>query len=215
MEIISRAGPLTVYRTHPLNWSAVFAGWVIATGIAWLLYILGLAVGFSAVDFSHAESATHAWGIGTRTWLVLTWAVSLFMGGLVASWIDGKAHGTFGLLNGLAVWGLTTTIGAILLSLGFANALQGGASLLQSRAAPAQTSIVQQLHATAETVASDDASPAAKAKAERVAKYTASALWALFFSTIAGAFTAALGGWLGAGHLHRVYEDEPVRQRLA
>ena len=216
MEIVSKAGPLTVYRSTPLNWSAIFAGWVIATGVAWVLYVLGLAVGFSAVDASHAESMTHAWGVGTRTWLVLTWAVSLFMGGLFASWIDGKAHNTFGLLNGITVWGLSTTVGAVLLSLGFANALQGGASLLQSRAAPAQSSIVQQLHATAAAVESDDASPAVKAKAERIAKYTAGALWALFFSTIAGAFTAALGGWLGAGHLHRVYEeDEPIRQRLA
>ena len=214
MEVINRAGPLTVYRTHPLNWSAIFGGWLLATAIAWLLYVLGLAVGFSAVDHSHAESMTRAWGVGTRTWLVLTWAVSLFMGGLFASWIDGKAHATFGLLNGIAVWGLTTTMGALLLSLGFANALQGGASLLQSRAPAAQSSIVQQLHAAAATVEDDDASPAAKAKADRIAKYTAGALWALFFSTIAGAFTAALGGWLGAGHVHRVYEDEPGRHRL-
>lgn len=215
MEIISKVGPLSVYRTAPLNWSAIFGGWIVATGVAWLLYVLGLAVGFSAVDSSHAETMTQAWGVGTRTWLVLTWAVSLFMGALFASWIDGKAHATFGLLNGIALWGLTSTIGAVLLSLGFANALQGGASLLQSRAAPDQTSIVRQLGDTAAAVASDEVSPRAKAKAERVAKYTAGALWALFFSSIAGAFAAALGGWLGAGHLHRVYDDDPVRRELA
>jgi hypothetical protein len=214
MEIISKAGPLTVYRTHPVNWSAILAGWLLATAVAWLLYVLGLAVGFSAVDHSHAESMTHAWGAGTRTWLVLTWAVSLFMGGLFASWIDGKAHSTHGLLNGITVWGLTTTVGVILLSLGFANALQGGASLLQGRTPTSQTSMVQQLHAAANAVEDDDASPAAKARAERIAKYTAGAMWALFFSSIAGAFSAALGGWLGAGHLHRVYDDEPGRHRL-
>lgn len=214
MEIVSKSGPLTVYRTAPLNWSAIFGGWVVATGVAWLLYVLGLAVGFSSVDLSHADSM-QAWGIGTRAWLVLTWAVSLFMGALFASWIDGKANATFGLLNGIALWGLTMTVGAVLLSLGFANALQGGASLLQGRPAPEQTSIVQRLDETAAAVANADSSPRAKAKAERIAKYTAGALWALFFSTIAGAFTAALGGWLGAGHLHRVYDDHLIRRDLA
>lgn len=203
MEIVSKAGPLAIYRSVPLNWSAVFGGWVIATGIAWLLYVLGLAVGFSSVDVSHADAMTRAWGIGTRTWLVLTWGISLFMGGLFASWIDGKAHQTFGLLNGLAVWGLATTVGALLLSLGFANALQGGASMLRS--SPTEnTSIVRQLdQQVAEAEASDEASQ----KAERIARYTAGALWALFFSTVTGAFAAAFGGWLGAGHLHRVYDD--------
>jgi len=180
MEIVSKSGPLTIYRTVPLNWSAIIGGWVIATAVAWLLYVLGLAVGFSAVDISHADAMTKAWGVGTRTWLVLTWAASLFMGGLFASWVDGKAHPTFGLLNGIAVWGLTMTVGALLLSIGFANTLQGGASLLHG-------------------------SPVTPSAA--VTSYTAAAFWALFFSTVTGAFTAALGGWIGAGHLHRVYDE--------
>lgn len=208
MEIVSKAGPLTVYRSVPLNWSAVFGGLVIATAIAWLLYVLGLAVGFSSVDLSHAESMTRAWGVGTRAWLVLTSAVALFMGGLFASWIDGKAHPTFGLLNGIAVWGLSTTVGALLLSLGFANALQGGAALLKTNSST-PSSITRQLDAAVSNAAPDTETEAqAQEKAERIARYTAAAMWALFFSTIAGAFTAALGGWLGAGHLHRVYEEE-------
>lgn len=207
MEIVSKAGPLTVYRSVPLNWSAIIGGWVIATALAWVLYVLGLAVGFSSVDLSHADSMTRAWGVGTRTWLVVTWAISLFMGALFASWVDGKAHSTFGLLNGIAVWGLSTTVGALLLSLGFANALQGGASLLKASPSPG-TSIVQQLDPQASSPAArEEATAQSKEKAERIARYTAGALWALFFSTIAGAFAAAFGGWLGAGHLHRVYDD--------
>jgi hypothetical protein len=210
MEIISKSGPLTVYRNVPLNWSAIFGGWVVATAVAWLLYVLGVAVGFSSIDLSHAETATKAWGIGTRVWLVLTWAASLFMGGLFASWIDGKAHATFGLLNGVAVWGLATTISALLLSLGFANTLQGGASLLRTNSA-ANAAIEQPLNVAANPA---QASADTKEKAERVARYTAAALWALFFSTITGAFAAALGGWVGSGHLHNVYEDAVARRTL-
>ena len=176
MEIISKAGPVTVYRSHPLNWSAVLGGWVIATGVAWLLYVLGLAVGYGSVDSTLADPAAKAWGIGMRTWLVLISAVSLFMGGLFDSWVDGKAQQVFGVLNGITVWGLSTTIGAVLLTPGFVSNLQGGLSLLHGNPA--------MMH-----------SPMA-----------ATALWALFFGSVAGAFTAALGGWIGAGHLHRVYD---------
>jgi hypothetical protein len=211
MEIISKSGPLTVYRNQPLNWSAIFGGWVVATGVAWLLYVLGLAVGFSAVDLSHAETMTKAWGIGTRAWLVLTWAASLFMGGLFASWVDGKAHPTFGVLNGVAVLGLATTITVLMLSLGFANTLQGGASLLSTRSANPVAAIQQPLNVAANP---EQASTQEKEKAERVARYTAAALWALFFSTIAGAFAAVLGGWVGSGHLHNVYDDAVARATL-
>lgn len=179
MEVLSKVGPVAVYRSHPLNWSAVFGGWLVATAVAWVLYTLGLAVGFSSIDATLTDAAAKAWGIGTRVWLLLTWAGSLFLGGLFASWVEGKAHPGFGVLNGLAVWGLSTTIAVLLLTLGFSNMLQGGGSLLRAHA--------EVLHGP----------------------LVAAALWQLFFSSIAGAFAATLGGWVGAGHLHRIY-DEPA-----
>jgi hypothetical protein len=44
-----------------------------------------------------------------------------------------------------------------------------------------------------------------KAAADKTAHYTAMAMWTVFVSLLLGLLAAALGGWLGAGHVHRVY----------
>ena len=53
----------------------------------------------------------------------------------------------------------------------------------------------------------------AKATAEQAAHHAAAALWMFFISAFLALIAAALGGWLGAGHIHRVYHlrKYPVR----
>ena len=121
-------------RTH-VTWTAIFAGWVVAFGIAWILYLLGLAVGFTSFDLSNTEVVAKGVGIGTTVWIILTWAVSLFLGGMFASWVDGRADQTVGTLHGVAVWGLAMTLSALLAAMGFTQLLQGGASLVKGATA--------------------------------------------------------------------------------
>lgn len=45
----------------------------------------------------------------------------------------------------------------------------------------------------------------AKTAADAAARYAATTLWISFISALLALITAALGGWLGAGHVHRVY----------
>jgi hypothetical protein len=124
-----------VYRFPSIRWSAVFGGWLVATGLAWLMYVLGLAVGFTAIDASDLGTSARALGIGTVIWLVLTWAVSLFLGGMFASWLDGTTDAGVGTLHGVAVWALATTVSVVLVAIGFSNVVQGGASLVRAGAA--------------------------------------------------------------------------------
>lgn len=100
-----------------MRWSAIFAGWFVATGIAILLYGAGLALGFSAFDPHNVPAAAKGVGIGTIIWMVLTWAASLFVGGLFASWFDGRADETMGSLHGVTVWGVAITTSALWLAL--------------------------------------------------------------------------------------------------
>ncbi len=44
-----------------------------------------------------------------------------------------------------------------------------------------------------------------KDAADKAAHYTAMAMWVLFLSVLLSMLAAALGGWLGASHVHRVY----------
>ena len=95
-------------RSHAtMRWSAIIGGWLVATGIASLMYVAGLAIGFTAFDPYNAAATAKGIGTGTAIWMILTWAVSLFLGGMFASWFDGRADQTVGTLHGVTVWGLS------------------------------------------------------------------------------------------------------------
>jgi hypothetical protein len=44
-----------------------------------------------------------------------------------------------------------------------------------------------------------------QAAADAAARYTAAAMWVIFLSSLIALVAAAVGGWLGAGHIHRVH----------
>jgi hypothetical protein len=298
-----------VYKFPSFRWSAVFAGWLVATAIAFLLYVLGLAVGFSAIDASDVEASAKGLGIGTAVWLVLTWATSLFLGGMFASWLDGTTDRSLGSMHGVGVWALATTVSVVMVALGFTNVVQGGASLLKGGAtavaaggaaaakgasavdaptAGLQAELKQQIaqamsrgqgggasaSAGANAPSGDNAAPVsadvrkavneidaqttaavatdlmrgnadaaksrlaagtslsraevdqvvqamnqqverakaqAKEAADKAAKYSSAALWAMFVSSLIALIAAALGGWLGGANMHRVWDTEVVR----
>ena len=51
----------------------------------------------------------------------------------------------------------------------------------------------------------DAARSESKLAADKAAHYLSLTLWIAFFSGFLALFSSALGGWLGAGHIHRVY----------
>jgi hypothetical protein len=176
-----------------VRWSAVIAGWLVAAGIADLFYIAGLAIGFTAFDATDARRVSDGIGVGAALWMVLTWAVSLFLGGMFASWFDRSGDRTVGTMHGVAVWALAVTATAALMALGVADALPSGGALLHP------------------VNAGKDAAVTALSEAAR--DYTAKALWVLYASTFLAMIAAALGGWTGAGHEQQLFGDETYRAR--
>lgn len=116
-------GPAATVHAR-LSWNAIFAGWLVATAVAGLLYIAGMALGFSAFDPYATDGALKGIGVGTAIWLISTWAAGLFVGGLFASWFDGRSDQTVGVMHGIAVWGLSITAAAVWMSLGLGQAMQ-------------------------------------------------------------------------------------------
>ena len=45
----------------------------------------------------------------------------------------------------------------------------------------------------------------AREAADQARRYTAAVLWGVFLSSLIALIAAALGGWVGAGNVHRVY----------
>lgn len=290
-SIVSHRPAIRVHRTSDISWSAIFGGWLLATAVAWLLYVFGLAVGFSTAATTDLDTSAKAWGTGALAGLVLTSAVAMFLGGMFASWLDGKADQVVGTLHGLGVWALASTVTALLIAISSSHALLGGATafgntsaalvssspgsagvgngtpmmghngnmalqpglkqhISQALAKTSPQGTVTPATATAEAVdpqttsavaayllqgnteagrnriMSDTSLPQADADqvvqsmaaqtertkaelkdaAQRGAKYLSIVMWSIFLCGVVGMIAAALGGWLGAGHLHRVYD---------
>lgn len=106
-----------------ISWGAIFAGWLVATAVAGLLYVAGLGLGFAAFDPDPTSGVLKGIGVGTAIWLIATWAAGLFVGGMFASWFDGKSDQTAGAIHGIAVWGLSVTAAAVWMSLGLGQAM--------------------------------------------------------------------------------------------
>ncbi|MGH8170761.1 MAG: hypothetical protein ACRETJ_09520 [Steroidobacteraceae bacterium] len=172
-----RASP--VIREHPaMRWGAIWAGWLVASGTALLLYAFGLAIGFSAVNPRDAATVTHGLSAGAFVWMILTWAAALWTGGMFASWFDGRNDTEMGVVRGLTVWGLSMAATGLTIGSGLTHA------------------------AFVSTSASTGAVPVDPTQA---AHYMAALMWVAFASAVVSLITAACGGWMGAHHIHRVY----------
>jgi hypothetical protein len=131
MEPIIATRDSAVLAPHPrMSWGAVFAGWAVAVGFASLMYVAGLALGFSAFDPADGAAAAKGFSIATGVWMVLTWIVALFLGGMFASWFDGNNDATIGAMHGVTVWGLSIVFSGLLVAVGATQVAQGGTALL-------------------------------------------------------------------------------------
>jgi hypothetical protein len=258
---------------HPeVRFRAVIAGWLVATGIAGLLYVAGLALGFSSFDAWNAAGSAKGIGIGTAIWVIIAWSGALFLGGMFASWFDGRNDDTMGALHGVAVWGLSVTTTALWIGLGLAHSMAGHggmggmhgnepnprgngtavmaghgavavldanityqltgrerggsdpivAALIAGQGDTASALLAADTGTTPESAAQpqqrlapkiDAARAEVKTTADRTAHYLALTLWIAFVSGFLALLAAAIGGWLGASHIQRVYElrSYPVR----
>lgn len=173
-----------VVREHPvMRWGAVFAGWFVATGTAMLLYAFGMAIGFSAFDPRNAAAVAHGASAGAIVWTILTWAAALWTGGMFASWFDGRNDTEMGVVRGLTVWGLSMAATGLVLASGLTHA-----AFITTAAA---------------TGVGPTGGPAVDPT--QAAHYLPAIMWAAFGSAVVSLITSALGGWMGAHHVHRVY----------
>lgn len=175
------AGAATVVPEHPvMRWGAIFAGWFVAFGVAVLLYVFGLAVGFSAINPWNADIAARGISTGAVVWMILTWGAALLLGSMFASWFDGRNDTEMGVVRGLTVWGVSVAATAVLIASGLTHAM-----VIAS--APAEVTGMGTVDQAA------------------LAHYTAVSMWTAFGCVALSLITSVLGGWIGAHHVHRVY----------
>jgi len=98
-------------RPMRMAWGAIFGGTVATLGIWALLYALGLALGLTAIDPEHPDTA-RASGIFAGIWSLVVPLIALFIGGAIAGRGAGFVTRMGGAIHGLVMWALTTLVSA-------------------------------------------------------------------------------------------------------
>ena len=128
-----------------ISWGAVIAGAVVALTTGLMLNSLGAGIGATTVDAAaRGTPSASSLGVGAALWLLVSNLIGLAAGGYVASRLSGTSDNTDGTLHGLAVWGTTFLISAMLLGnlvSGIASTAASGASGLLSGAGSAVSAV--------------------------------------------------------------------------
>lgn len=115
-----------------LSWGAIFAGLFVLIATSWLLYLLGIALGVSIADATGGDALGSGLGISAVIWILISSLIAYFLGSLLAARMSGKTDSTVGMLHGLTLWGLATTLLVVLSYMGITSLLQTGAGLVAS-----------------------------------------------------------------------------------
>lgn len=147
MNHIETTEEIVVHHTH-ISWGAIFAGWLLASAIAMLLYFLGSAIGVTAINVSEGEAINKGLAVGTVAWIFTSWIVSLFLGGLFASWLHGESDTKIGTVEGMTVWGLASILTVVLGISGVSALFQAGQLVGKSMGAVGLISVTAPLQVT-------------------------------------------------------------------
>jgi hypothetical protein len=131
-----------------VDWPAIFAGAVVAVGIAVLLTTFGAALGLSSITLDGSDSSATMELILTALWMVLTLVAAYLAGGYIAGRMRRRVESAQkdevtarDGINGLVVWGLGTILSAMMLTnaLGLVASTAGSVASGAGQAAMAVT----------------------------------------------------------------------------
>lgn len=109
-------------RRQDFSWGAVAGGWFVAAAAAMILYALGAAGGITAIRLADPASLEQNMVLSAAIWLLVTWVVSLSLGGYFAGAATRTADKRLGGLHGIAVWAVSTIL-TILVTVGGTGAI--------------------------------------------------------------------------------------------
>lgn len=106
------------------SWSGILAGAFVGVGLMYLLHLLGLAIGLTAVD--QAPRGAFVW---IAVWALIVPIVSLFVGGVIAGRFSGAVNRIGGALHGVVTWAFGTLVAMIVAGVALTSFLGGVMSL--------------------------------------------------------------------------------------
>jgi hypothetical protein len=117
-----------------VEWSAVFAGTVVALAVSFVLSTFGAAVGLSAVSpWTSTRTSVAAVSYGAAFWMILVHIWAFALGGYLAARMRHRRRTASASevefrdgAHGATVWGVSVTVGAIIAALVAASIVRGG-----------------------------------------------------------------------------------------
>lgn len=129
--VVEHDHAVAVERTSRVSWGAVLAGLVFVIAMSWLFFLFGSALGVGIADASDMEAIGEGLGTGAIIWMLLSSLATFFLGSLLAARLAGRADKTTGVLHGVTLWSVGTTLILVLGLFGMTGLLQTGQAILK------------------------------------------------------------------------------------
>lgn len=208
-----------------VSWGSIFAGALVAISCQLVLSLLGMGIGFTAIDPATEANPLSGVGTGALLWWSLSMLISLFLGGWVAGRLAGIPRSVDGFLHGFLSWGvvtiasvlfLTTAVGATLGGMGsiVSRALSAG-GYVTAQAAPEQLraagrnlnpanlkqearQAIRNVDRATQRETGQTLEQQARQKGQAAAKGFSAASFGAFVALLLGALVSGFGGMAGA-----------------
>jgi hypothetical protein len=112
-----------------ISWGAIFAGVVVVLAVQLMLSLLGAAFGAGSINPLQEDHPTSGLGVWSAIWLGISTLVALFAGGWISARMAAIPDRTESALHGVITWGLTSLVGAYLITTAVSGVLSGAAGL--------------------------------------------------------------------------------------
>jgi hypothetical protein len=196
-----------------IRWRAVFAGVLAGMIVQVLLSLLGMAIGFHALDFTNTDQGWMAFGIGSGIWLLVSAVISAFAGGWVASALSNAGIRLDGALHGILSWGVFMVLTLYMLGAGLGSVIGGAFNLTANTLSGAVqqrggiAAVREQVETTVERLGAQREAPT-PAEREEAATRAAGSTWATFAIALLSLAASAFGGVAGMRAM-------PIRRGMA
>lgn len=114
-----------------INWNSIISGVIFAVALSGIIYLLGSAIGVTVLD-PYQLNSINGLGYGTMAWILLTWCISLFGGGLLSGVLTHYREKSCSVLHGIIIWGICIILTFVVGTIGITGFFATGSQLLKT-----------------------------------------------------------------------------------
>ena len=204
-----------------VRWNAIFAGLVVGLVVQALLTLLGLAIGFNAMNPATGNYA--GVGIGSGIWLMISAIISTYLGGWVAASLANVSYRSDGMIHGVLTWGMLMIVTIYLLGTSLGMMIGGTFNLMSAAVTGASQGVAttatqqqgvatirEQVNILTQRMQQKKVQQGqAAVREEQTTRAAAKVAWFAFFASLLSLLAGAFGGIAGFRSLyHRTRNTE-------